>query len=157
MNEIMTPAFWDDVCRTYNADIVVGNGVVDLKSRENGNIIEITEDFYPFEIIDGETAKMNLDFEGYVEYTVSFSTQHCHFSDADDAKDYVTDIMKDEILPVEFYDKSGKRRFGGDIKREELPELSPESLGRIFGYGEEYMYQFVYEIHSWSGKYDKLP
>ncbi len=93
--------------------------------------------------------------EKFVEYIVTFSTQHCHF-DADDSDEiikYISLILNDMVLPLEFY-KDGERRFGGEISKEDFDKLSVSFLSEKFGYLSDYLLQFDYEIHSWSGKYD---
>ena len=92
-----------------------------------------------------------LDF--FTNIVVSFSTQHRHFEDVEDAAEYVLQILSDEVLPLEFY-RDGKNRFGGDIERDELPLLSQAWLAERFMVPAEQLAAYQFEIHSWSGKYD---
>lgn len=89
----------------------------------------------------------------FTNIVVSFSTQHRHFEDVEDAVEYVLQILGDEVLPLEFY-RDGERRFGGDIERSELPLLSQAVLSQRFMVPREQLVHFQFEIHSWSGKYD---
>lgn len=91
--------------------------------------------------------------EKYVEYIVSFTTQHRHYDDLDDAMDFIRELMMDEVLAIEFY-SNGKRRFGGDITAEEYENLTVESLAKRYHCNEQQLLTFEYEIHSWSGKHD---
>lgn len=87
------------------------------------------------------------------EYLVSFETQHCHLNDIDDIFNYIERIRSDDLLPIEFY-LDDKRKFGGDISKEMFNELSINSLVDYFGFDEDTLSNYNYEVHSWSGKYD---
>ena len=89
----------------------------------------------------------------FTNIVVSFSTQHRHFEDVEDAAEYVLQILSDEVLPLEFY-RDGKNRFGGDIERDALPLLSQAWLAGRFMVPAEQLAAYQFEIHSWSGKYD---
>ena len=62
-------------------------------------------------------------------------------------------IISDTVLPLEFY-FDGKRRFGGEIRKDESDKLSVSLLSDRYGYSSDHLMQFDYEIHSWSGQYD---
>lgn len=91
----------------------------------------------------------------FVEYIVEFSTQHRHFSadEADEIIEYILMIISDTVLPLEFY-FDGKRRFGGEIGKDESDKLSVSFLSDRYGCSSDHLMQFDYEIHSWSGQYD---
>ncbi|MBO4422323.1 MAG: hypothetical protein J5879_02710 [Clostridia bacterium] len=87
------------------------------------------------------------------EMIVQFSTQHVHLDDPDDVVDYIRGIITDEILPIEFYDLSGKRRFGAEIGRGELDSLSVSSLQKLYPFVSG-LREYYFEVHSFSGGYD---
>ena len=89
----------------------------------------------------------------FTNIVVSFSTQHRHFEDMEDAAEYVLQILSDEVLPLEFY-QDGQPGFGGDIERDELPLLSQAWLAERFMVPAEQLAAYQFEIHSWSGNYD---
>ena len=89
----------------------------------------------------------------FTNIIVSFSTQHRHFEDMDDAAEYAQRLLNDEVLPLEFY-RDSQRRFGGDIERNELPLLSQAWLAQRFMVPQEQLATYQFEIHSWSGRYD---
>ena len=89
----------------------------------------------------------------FTNIVVSFSTQHRHFEDMEDAAEYVLQILSDEVLPLEFY-QDGQPGFGGDIERDALPLLSQAWLAERFMVPAEQLAAYQFEIHSWSGKYD---
>ena len=66
---------------------------------------------------------------------------------------YIRMILTDEVLPIEFY-LHGERRFGGEIKKTDYDGLTMEFLAGHYGYSVEYLSQFEYEVHSWSGRYN---
>ena len=108
---------------------------------DNSNNIEVIEETY------------SSKTDSFIEYIVSFSTQHCHFDNNEEVLEYINNIMDDQVLPIEFY-YNNEKRFGGDISIEQFNNLSTTLLEEIFGYSEEYISKFDYEIHSWSRKYD---
>lgn len=88
------------------------------------------------------------------EYIVSFKTQHCHFeNDYEEIFEYINNIINDKSFPIEFF-LNNKDLFGGEISKEEYDNISIDSLAKHFGCSEDYILDFSYEIHSWSGKYD---
>ena len=89
----------------------------------------------------------------FTNIVVSFSTQHRHFEDVEDAAEYALQLLNDEVLPLEFY-RDGQPGFGGDIERDELPLLSQAWLAERFMVPAEQLAAYQFEIHSWSGKYD---
>ena len=82
-----------------------GDGFIAILSTENSNYIGIEE-------------------EEYCEYIVFFATQHWHLCDPEDVQECVINILNDESLPIEFYDKNGKDCFGGDITRTDFAAKS---------------------------------
>ncbi len=89
----------------------------------------------------------------FTNIVVSFSTQHRHFEDVEDAAEYARQLLNDEVLPLEFY-RDGQPGFGGDIERDALPLLSQAWLAGRFMVPQEQLAAYQFEIHSWSGKYD---
>ena len=89
----------------------------------------------------------------FTNIVVSFSTQHRHFEDMEDAAEYALQLLNDEVLPLEFY-RDGQSGFGGDIERADLPRLTQAWLAERFWLSPEELAPYEYEIHSWSGRYD---
>ena len=138
---------WDflkELQKKFNYDLTTKEDEAILTNRNIGKSIEVYEEKY-------YSSDMKEEF---VQYIVCFTTQHCHFDDLDEVKDYVCEILTDNALPVEFY-LDGNRRFGGEITKADFEKLSIELLADLFGVSTDYLSQFEYEIHSWSGKYDK--
>ncbi len=135
--------FLYDFQKTFDFDLSVESDMAVLTNRNTGVHIEIFEDKY-------STKDMK---ESFAEYRVCFSTQHRHFEDLGKVEKYVRLILTDEILPTEFY-YNGERRFGGEITKADYQDLNIEHLAELFGYTVEYIYQFDFEVSSWSGKYN---
>ena len=135
--------FLNDMITAYGLDLFIDDDHALISDRESGRKIEVFEEkFYNRE-----------KTEEYVEYIVCFATQHLHCEEDGDAADYIRRILDDEVLPVEFY-KDGERRFGGEIERSDFDKISKEFLVQRFFCTPEYISQFEFEVHSWSGKYD---
>lgn len=137
---------WDlvtDALSAVRAEITQDDEKLTLTNPENGSVITVYEDV-------SYTQDMK---ERFVEYIVCFKTQHCHFEELDDTVPYLLGIIGDEVLPIEFY-LEGKRRFGGEITKEEFRHLSLRSLAEQWGYTADILLPYQYEIHSWSGRYD---
>ena len=96
---------------------------------------------------------IEIILDNYDEYIVSFQTQHCHFNDVEDILDYINRIIDDDVLPIEFY-INDKKKFGGDISKDFFNTLSIDSLVDYFGFDEDTLSHFDYEVYSWSGEYD---
>ena len=107
----------------------------------SGNNIEIIEEVY-----------QSKD-DSLIQYIVSFSTQHGHFDDTEDILEYVNDIINDRVLSIEFY-LNNEDIFGGEIPLELFNNLSIKTLANYFGYSEDDISNFEFEINSWSGKHD---
>ena len=138
--------FLNDFSTQYNIQINVKDETsASINNPENGKVIEIFEDTY----FSSDECKDTI-----TEFTVRFSTQHRHFEDINEVKTYITNILNDEVLPIEFY-SNNETRFGGEIYRDDFNKLSVNSLSKRFGYSEDYISMFYFEIKSWSGKYDK--
>ena len=138
---------WNDLIAAvgaYNATVTATENEAAIVNPANGNVIRVIDESVPA----GESPS-----ERYEEYVVEFATQHRHFDDIEDAIDYVRELMEDETLPLEFF-LDGKRRFGGDIPRAELPLLSQTRLAERFMVPPEQIAAYQFEIYSWSGKYD---
>ena len=137
---------WNDLFAAVGADATVTATEKEaaIANPANGNVIHVIDESAPAEEAPSE----------HSEYVVEFATQHRHFEDMEDAIDYVRELMEDETLPLEFY-LDGKRRFGGDIRRAELPLLSRSMLAERFMVPPEQIAAYRFEIYSWSGKYDE--
>ncbi len=129
----------------YQVSVEIKEHELTVMNRNNDNVLRVFED---------EFVSQDMN-ERYAEYIVEFSTQHQHFDDdsEDEIIDYILSILDDEVLPLEFY-LDGKRRFGGEIKKAELDDLSVSSLSKHYGFISDNLLSFEYEIRSWSGKYD---
>ena len=125
-------------------DLTFINDRAVIKNPANDNRIEVFRETYAPHA-PGEPP--------YTEYIVCFSTQHRHMEDLDEVRDYIRMIMRDEVLPIEFY-LNGKPGFGGEITKEEFTRLTPESAAELFGLSPAYIRQFDCQITSWSGKLD---
>ena len=143
---------WDplhELAQKHRLALTVDNAKAILADPKTGEHIEVLEEkYYP-----KRDSITGTEDEAFVEYIVYFSTQHAHFEDLDDALEYVAAIIADEVLPIEFY-LNGKRSFGGEIAKSDFEVLSAEFLASYYGYTVEYLSQFEYEIHSWSGRYN---
>ncbi len=138
MNEII-----EKIKNYKNIRYEIKDEILMIYNIDNNNSIEIIEETY------------SSKNDSYREYIVSFSTQHCHFDDdIEEVIDYINKIMDDQTSQIEFY-LNDEKRFGGDISREQFNNLSIKFLMDYFGYKEEYIKNYDYEIHSWSGKYDR--
>ena len=135
--------FLNEIQKEFAFDLSLKEDEAILTNLETGESIEIFEEDYSVDPKDWL----------YVEYIVCFTTQHRHFEDLSDAADYIRLILTDEVLPIEFY-LNGERRFGGEIKKSDFDRLTVEFLAGYYGYSVEYLSQFEYEIHSWSGRYN---
>ena len=143
---------WDplhELAQKHRLALTADDAKAILTDPKTGEHIDIFEEKY----YSKEYFTTGSEEDVFVEYIVCFSTQHRHFEDLDDALEYVEAIIADEVLPIEFY-LNGKRRFGGEIAKADFEELSVEFLAAHYGYSVEYLSQFEYEIHSWSGRYN---
>jgi|GEM_PF-2845390 len=143
---------WDplyELAEKHRLILTTENAKAILTDPKTGEHIDVFAEKY----YSKEYFTTGSEDEAFVEYIVYFSTQHAHFEDFDDALEYVEAIIADEVLPIEFY-LNGERRFGGEITRADFEELSAEFLASYYGYTVEYLSQFEYEIHSWSGRYN---
>ena len=138
---------WNDLSAAvgaYDATVTATETEAAIVNPANGNVIHVIDESAPA----GEAPS-----ERRGEYIVEFATQHRHFDDWEDTIDYVRELLEDETLPLEFY-LDGKRRFGGDILRAQLPLLSQAMLAERFMVPPEQIAAYQFEIYSWSGKYD---
>ena len=138
---------WDflyGIQKSYDTGLEIKEDTAEIINKKTDEKISVFEERYNRDKAGTDAA---------CEYIVCFATQHRHFDDLCDVDEYVRQILDDEVLPVEFY-KDGKARFGGELSKAEFENLSERFLAEIFGYTEEYISEFEYEIHSWSGKYD---
>ena len=83
-----------------------------------------------------------------------FSFQHRHIEDENGVVEYVTDIIDENVLAIEFF-KNGEKRFGGDMTSRELKDLSYEKLEQKTGYyGSTKLIDCAdaFQVRGWSGK-----
>lgn len=135
--------FLKNIQKIYAIDFTVEEDEASIVNPDNGKCIKIYSEKYYSK--DGK--------EAFSEYIVCFATQHRHFDELDEVEEYIHEILKDEVLPIEFY-VADKRGFGGEIEKAELETLTFALLAQQWGYSTEYLSARDYEICSWSGKYD---
>ncbi|MBR3301935.1 MAG: hypothetical protein IKI73_04660 [Firmicutes bacterium] len=140
---IQTP-FFKEICKTYDLSIHYTEETIVLSDPQSDAFIEVSQDEY---FMDSKKAKT------ITEYTVCFSTQHRHFNSLEEAEEYVRLILSDEVLPIEFFDDD-RARFGGEIGKDDLSNISAQRLAQLFGHSVEYLSQLSFEVHSWSGEND---
>lgn len=131
--------------KSYGASVIIRENELTVTNRQNGKTITVfAETFY--------------DKEGsaqFSEYIVEFSTQHSHFEDDEEEEiiDYILAIMRDEVLPIEFF-CNGQRRFGGELDRKKNTDANPTNWLSDISYDAAQHAAFTYEINSWSGRFD---
>ena len=130
--------------RGYDVAISETEDEVVITDRANGSEMVVLDESY-------QQSEDPSDI--FTNIVVSFSTQHRHFEDMEDAAEYARQLLNDEVLPLEFY-RDGQPGFGGDIERDELPLLSQAWLAERFMVPAEQLAAYQFEIHSWSGRYD---
>ncbi len=131
----------------YAADVAVSGTDIIITNPQNGNMLSVVTESYTGPAMT----------EPYVSYIVSFSTQHRHFEadDEEELTDYVVAIIRDEILPVEFY-LNGQRRFGGEIDRRENPTADSALWLQANGFNAALCAAYTCKITCWSGHADGL-
>ena len=119
----------------------LNDNVLTIYNLDNDNNIEVIKEMV--------SSSSDLD-----EFIVSFATQHCHFeNDYEEIFEYINNLICDKSFPIEFF-LDNKDILGGEISKEEYDKISIDSLANHFGCSKDYILDFSYEIHSWSGKYD---
>ena len=131
--------------KPYDASVIIRENELTVTNRQNGKTITIFADTF-------------YDKEGsaqFSEYIVEFSTQHSHFEDDEEEEiiDYILAIMRDEVLPIEFF-CNGQRRFDGELDRKKNPCADPAKWLSDNGYDAAQHAAFTYKINSWSGRFD---
>ena len=129
----------------YDVTVDATEDCLTIVNKNNGNELTVFMEEY-----------LTQDMKNhFYEYIVQFSTQHCHFEEDEEtvAIGYILSIIDDKILPLEFF-SGDNPRFGGEINIDDLDDLSVSYLSNEYGYDGDYLRQFDYEIHSWSGEYD---
>ena len=114
---------------------------------ESKDSVEIVNPFGKDNII------VDYDVNNPTPFTVMFSLQHRHIKDEKGVIEYITDIINENIFPIEFF-KNGERRFGGDVTAQELKDLSYEELEQTIGYyGSTKLKDCVnaFKVRGWSG------
>ena len=115
---------------------------------ESEDSVEIVNPFCKDNII------VDYDVNNPTPFTVRFSFQHRHIKDEKGVIEYITDIINENIFPIEFF-KNGERRFGGDVTAQELKDLSYEKLEQKTGYyGSTKLIDCAdaFKVRGWSGK-----
>ena len=121
--------------------------IIYLESKDS---VEIVNPFGKDNII------VDYDPADPTPFMVEFSFQHRHIEDENGVIEYITDIINENIFPIEFF-KNGEKRFGGDITSQELEDLSYENLKQRTGYyGSTKLIDCAdaFKIRGWSGKND---
>ncbi|MBE6609222.1 MAG: hypothetical protein E7634_00985 [Ruminococcaceae bacterium] len=96
---------------------------------------------------------ISVDYE-IDEYTASFSLQHVHVQNPEDAEKWIDDVMSETLLPIGFY-KNGRIVMGSHIKSSAVGKLSYEDLRKTFrpyDGGELCEFSDSFKIRSWSGE-----
>ena len=115
---------------------------------EGKDSIEIVNPFGKDNIV------VDYDSADSTPFTVIFSFQHRHIEDENGVVEYVTDIIDENVLAIEFF-KNGEKRFGGDMTSRELKDLSYEKLEQKTGYyGSTKLIDCAdaFQVRGWSGK-----
>ena len=115
---------------------------------ESKDSVEIINSFGQDNIV------VDYDVADPTPFMVEFSFQHRHIEDETGVIEYITDIINENIFPIEFF-KNGEKRFGGDITSQELEDLSYENLKQKTGYyGSTKLIDCAdaFKIRGWSGK-----
>ena len=115
---------------------------------ESKDSVEIINSFGQDNIV------VDYDVADPTPFMVEFSFQHRHIEDETGVIEYITDIINENIFPIEFF-KNGERRFGGDVTAQELKDLSYEELEQTTGYyGSTKLKDCVnaFKVRGWSGK-----
>ena len=131
--------------KPYDASVIIRENELTVTNRQNGKTITVFAETY-------------YDKAGAVrlsEYIVEFSTQHRHFEEDEEEEiiDYILSIMRDEVLPIEFF-CNDQRRFGGELDRKKNPCVDPAKWLADISYDAAQHAAFTYEINSWSGRFD---
>ena len=115
---------------------------------ESKDSVEIINSFGQDNIV------VDYDVADPTPFMVMFSFQHRHIKDEKGVIEYITDIINENIFPIEFF-KNGERRFGGDVTAQELKDLSYEKLEQKTGYyGSTKLIDCAdaFKVRGWSGK-----
>ncbi len=134
-----------DAENPYDANVTIHENELTVTNRQNGKTITVFAETY-------------YDKDGAVrlsEYIIEFSTQHRHFEEDEEEEiiDYILSIMRDEVLPIEFF-CNDQRRFGGELDRKKNPCVDPAKWLADISYDAAQHASFTYEINSWSGRFD---
>ena len=131
--------------KPYDAETTADDNTLTVTNRQNGRQIQVFR----------ETYKSQDGTDRFTEYIVEFSTQHSHFEDDEEEEiiDYILAIMRDEVLPIEFF-CNGQRRFGGELDRKKNTDANPTNWLSDNGIDPAQYAAFAYEINSWSGRFD---
>ena len=134
-----------DAENPYDANVTIHENELTVTNRQNGKTITVFAETY-------------YDKDGAVrlsEYIIEFSTQHRHFEEDEEEEiiDYILSIMRDEVLPIEFF-CNDQRRFGGELDRKKNPCVDPAKWLADISYDAAQHAAFTYEINSWSGRFD---
>lgn len=92
--------------------------------------------------------------DSFTPYMLSFSFQHVHLTDQDSAKEWIDDVLSENVLSIEFF-RGEDRSFGGQINKSDLPNLSYELLEHETGYyGLTKLAEIAdsIKVRGWTGK-----
>ncbi len=95
-------------------------------------------------------------YDDEYEFVVCFSFQHRHFEDEEDVVEWIREIIGNNKLAIEFFNKE-QRRFGSEIETAELQDLSYEKLEQLTGYyGSTKLLDVAdsFKVRGWSYKYN---
>ncbi len=131
--------------KPYDASVIIRENELTVTNRQNGKTITVFAETY----YDKNGAAR------FSKYIVEFSTQHRHFEEDEEEEiiDYILSIMRDEVLPIEFF-CNDQRRFGGELDRKKNPCVDPAKWLADISYDAAQHAAFTYEINSWSGRFD---
>lgn len=131
--------------KPYDASVIIRENELTVTNRQNGKTITVFAETY----YDKNGAAR------FSEKIVEFSTQHRHFEEDEEEEiiDYILSIMRDEVLPIEFF-CNDQRRFGGELDRKKNPCVDPAKWLADISYDAAQHAAFTYEINSWSGRFD---
>ena len=131
--------------KPYDASVIIRENELTVTNRQNGKTITVFAETY----YDKNGAAR------FSEYIVEFSTQHRHFEEDEEEEiiDYILSIMRDEVLPIEFF-CNGQRRFGGELDCKKNSGADPAKWLADVGCDAAQYTSLSYEINSWSGRFD---
>ena len=95
-------------------------------------------------------------YDDEYEFVVCFSFQHRHFEDEEDVSGWIREIIGNNKLAIEFFNKE-QRHFGSEIDTAELQNLSYNKLEQFTGYyGSTKLLDVAdsFKVRGWDYKYN---